>query len=1632
MAPQLKRPPEAAVGDEILEVDTKKIKRENAQLEPTSYQLEVLEVARSQNTIAVLDTGVERTMTAVMLINHVWNDFINSPNKSEKEQRRRLIVFLAPTVHLVMQQFEVIKQNTSLEVEYYHGRKGVDTWTADIWEKELSLYQVIVMTPQILLDALRKAFITLDLVRLVILDDCHQATGKHPYSVIMTEFYHKAEYRPSIFGMTASPVIRKGVSSSIDCEVQLSELESLLVAKIYTTTERSEVDSFVPSAKQVNKYYNSNPVHFDGLREKLQQLLSLYDGEIANLQNAMASEYKDLDVTIKDYTKRLSTWLNCISVSLDEGGLIFAIEATKLCMESNQLQDNDLSEVSAASVLSTKFLERVLDEITDNFVNGYEDFLSSETGCKKALELGYLSPKVHELIQIFLSFGESSQVRCLIFMERIMTAKVMECLMRKIGFLSHFTSSYLCGGSSDLLSPKKQKETLDSFRGGKVNLIFTTDVAEEGIHIPDCSYVIRFDLPKTVRSYVLSCGRARQIDSQFFIMLERGNMQQRDLLFDILRSKYAMMDTAVNRDPDEALSPETCTYDKVEGYCIKSTDAEVTISSSISAIYKYCEKLPRDEFYIPRPMFEVENCGIGSYKCKLTLPPSSAFQTLVGPTEGSSHKAKQSACLEACKKLHQMGALNDYPSPCPEVLLDNLTNDYQSDKDLMKPASNNGEGTTRLKELHSRVAALALSGTWARKNTRVELQGYRFDFLCNLPEIKYSSFVLLVDSLLDKDVGSLELDLYLIDKMVKATVSPCGPIVLDQEQVEKAKRFQEFFFNGLFGRLVMGKKSAGQSRKFLLNEEPEESLWREANMYLLLPTDSSFTETVHINWRGIESAASAVQFLKDSYQNSGGTFSSVDKGRKEGEIYLANKKVEMNELTGAVVMAVHSGKIYLVLDVLPGLTANSPFDGVTEKSGAELTTFTEYFSKKYDVVLQYPSQPMVLLKHSHNAHNLLYSHAIVTDGSNENKKHKKLGATKKPEAHAHMPPELLIHIDIPVDVLKSFYLLPSMMYRIESLMLASELRSKVGYNPTDRCIPCSLILEALSTLRASEDFSFERLELLGDSVLKYAVSCYVFFKYPNYHEGQLSNTRTQIICNANLHRLGIRRKIQAYIRDEAFDPRRWVAPGQVAIFTSKCSCSTKEAQKVLGKTCDEGHRWMCSKTISDCVEALIGAYYIGGGLDAAFAFLKWLDNDIDPVIREEAILNAIKTASLRDYAPKIDEIKMIEEKIGYEYSVKGLLLEAIMHPTQQDSAITYCYQRLEFLGDSVLDILITSHLYEKYTDVDPGELTDLRSASVNNGTFAQAAVEHKLHVHLQHGSELLLQQITSYVGALGEYLNSPDPENTPPKGPKVLGDIVESIIGAILIDTKFNLNKVWEIVQLLLSPLVTPESLEFPPFRELSELCSQEGYPLVTKCVKNKDGIVTAVLQVQLPDLRVTRTEKEKNTKEAKGKAAFQLLKDLEKKGVIHSRYETRVNMPVEIAKGTENSEENHITSMNLDIPESPYGNKLPDLNLDAPVLVHVKTVKGSPRTALFDLCKKREWPTPTFDFTQERQSAGGKGGPLIFTSIITLHLPFSGEIKLPGDGRADKKSAQDSAALALLYELQRRRHCQVNVIQAS
>ncbi|KAI7728700.1 hypothetical protein M8C21_019071, partial [Ambrosia artemisiifolia] len=576
--------------------------------------------------------------------------------------------------------------------------------------------------------------------------------------------------------------------------------------------------------------------------------------------------------------------------------------------------------------------------------------------------------------------------------------------------------------------------------------------------------------------------------------------------------------------------------------------------------------------------------------------------------------------------------------------------------------------------------------------------------------------------------------------------------------------------------------------------------------------------------------------------------------------------------------------MYSVLEVLQDKTADSPFDGDAKR----YSSFKDYFKKKYEIDLVYPGQNMLLLKQSHRAHNLLVD--FNGEGILHGKKIKAESCkvnTDRQRYNARLPPELLVTIDARLDVVKSLYLLPSLMHRLESLMLASQLREEITGHMTDIRISSSSILEAITTLRCNESFSMERLELLGDSVLKYTVSCDLYLRYPNKHEGQLSSERSWQVCNSTLYNLGIGCRLQNYIRDAAFDPTRWAAPGQIPFRPCPCDHGvetvevpidakyhTEDTKILTGKCCDRGHRWLGSKTISDCAEALVGAYFVGGGLTGALHCMKWLG--ISCELDLSRVDEAIKIASLHVYTPKLDILQGLESKLGYEFVVKGLLLEAITHASDQnqDQRVGYCYQRLEFLGDSVLDLLITWHLFNKHDDIDPGELTDLRSASVNNENFAYAAVRRNLHGYLQHHSVTLQTQISDYVKFVATSSTDTNSLQTN-KSPKALGDLVESIAGAILLDTKLNLDEVWRIFELLLTPIVTPEKLELPPLRELLEFCDSKGYFIKDKSRRTVDG-VTAELSLQLEDALLIAEGTGPTRKVARGQTALKLLRQLE------------------------------------------------------------------------------------------------------------------------------------------------------------
>lgn len=105
--------------------------------------------------------------------------------------------------------------------------------------------------------------------------------------------------------------------------------------------------------------------------------------------------------------------------------------------------------------------------------------------------------------------------------------------------------------------------------------------------------------------------------------------------------------------------------------------------------------------------------------------------------------------------------------------------------------------------------------------------------------------------------------------------------------------------------------------------------------------------------------------------------------------------------------------------------------------------------------------------------------------------------------------------------------------------------------------------------------------------------------------------------------------------------------------------------------------------------------------------------------------------------------------------------------------------------------------------------------------------------------------------------------------------MVESIAGAILIDTKLNLDEVWRVFEPILSPIVTPSTLQLHPLRKLSELCDSLGYFVKETCTKD-DTLVYVELSLQLEDVLLVGNGFDRSKKAAKHKAARQVLMELE------------------------------------------------------------------------------------------------------------------------------------------------------------
>ncbi|KAL3624672.1 hypothetical protein CASFOL_031340 [Castilleja foliolosa] len=238
----------------------------------------------------------------------------------------------------------------------------------------------------------------------------------------------------------------------------------------------------------------------------------------------------------------------------------------------------------------------------------------------------------------------------------------------------------------------------------------------------------------------------------------------------------------------------------------------------------------------------------------------------------------------------------------------------------------------------------------------------------------------------------------------------------------------------------------------------------------------------------------------------------------------------------------------------------------------------------------------------------------------------------------------------------------------------------------------------------------------------------------------------------------------------------------------------------------------------------------------------------------------------------------IEKIIGYNFNNRSLLNQAFTHPSYHKDCVSY--ERLEYVGDSILNLLITKEQFCTYPNLPPGSLTPLRAANVDTEKLARVAIQHQFHRYIRLDNPIIRKQIQAFIEALPKHpLHSHGLINAP----KVLADVVESTVGAVFVDSNYSMDRTWEVASDLLEPIITPEMLEKNPVKKLFEICQK--YKLKVKLVDlwSQEGAYKVFVDNQLSGKGMCREKKEIALNRAANHAYNEVVRRMSEKNLNES-----------------------------------------------------------------------------------------------------------------------------------------------------
>ena len=482
---------------------------------PREYQQKIFETCAEKNCLVVLPTGLGKTLIALMLT-----------IKRMKEFPGEKVVLLAPTKPLAEQHLIFFKKHLP---ELFAGMIKAEQ-RKKIWQTA----DIIFSTPQCVANDLKNNLYNLQNVCLLVEDEAHKCSKNYDYNYLAQRYKSQSQH-PRVLGLTASPGSDKSKIKEICRNLSIKEVE-------LRTRESEDVKQYLQELK-FEKIMVQFPPEFEEIKHVLLKLFNQYIEELRRRKvlfgpcskTGLIQLQKKIMGTLARGNRNFNYMLGA-SACAQAIKLQHALELleTQTLSSFNKYLKNLFNQ---AAKKQSKGVVKLVAKPEFNFV-----YMQSNELLAKNTE----HPKLRELVEIIKQEKlKNNKIKIIVFTQFRDTATTISKNLNELNGINAKVFVGQAKKNNTGLNQKQQKQIIQEFSKGEINVLCATCIAEEGLDIPEVHAVIFYEpIPSAIRAIQRAGRTARLMKGKLIILITKNTRDE--TFYYVSRAREKQMHKAIN------------------------------------------------------------------------------------------------------------------------------------------------------------------------------------------------------------------------------------------------------------------------------------------------------------------------------------------------------------------------------------------------------------------------------------------------------------------------------------------------------------------------------------------------------------------------------------------------------------------------------------------------------------------------------------------------------------------------------------------------------------------------------------------------------------------------------------------------------------------------------------------------------------------------------------------------------------------------------------------------------------------------------------------------------------------------------------------------------------------------------